>query len=267
MQYNCILLEKKEGIATITLNRPERLNAFIPEMTEELLDAFENVDDDNDVRVLVITGAGRAFCAGADMEGGLLRMRAAVEKKQMGRTDPVRKTREQIPMNMRNMTKPIIASINGHAVGVGLSFALLCDIRIASDDARLHIGFGRVGMSSEFCMTYYLPRIVGMGKACELLFTGAVLSAAEAKEIGLVNRVVSASELKQATDELARTIADSPPATLYFLKRQLYQGLESNIAAHIQHEVYGLTVCRMTEDHLEGVKAFMEKRAPKFTGR
>ncbi len=131
MQYNCILLEKKEGIATITLNRPERLNAFIPEMTEELLDAFENVDDDNDVRVLVITGAGRAFCAGADMEGGLLRMRAAVEKKQMGRTDPVRKTREQIPMNMRNMTKPIIASINGHAVGVGLSFALLCDIRIA----------------------------------------------------------------------------------------------------------------------------------------
>jgi 2-(1,2-epoxy-1,2-dihydrophenyl)acetyl-CoA isomerase len=266
MQYNCILLEKKEGIATITLDRPERLNALIPEMSEELLDAFENVDDDNDVRVLVITGAGRAFCAGADMEGGLLRMRNAVKEKQVGRTDPVRKARERIPMIMTNMTKPIIASMNGHAVGVGLSLALLCDIRIASADARLHIGYVRVGMSSEFGMTYYLPRIVGIGKACELLFTGAVLSAAEAKEIGLVNRVVTASELKQATDELARTIADSPPASLYFLKRQLYQGLESNLASHIQHEVYGLTVCRMTEDHGEGVKAFMEKRIPKFTG-
>jgi 2-(1,2-epoxy-1,2-dihydrophenyl)acetyl-CoA isomerase len=265
MAYQTILLKKEKGIATITLNRPERLNALNNQMAEELWDVFTNLSRDEEARVLVVTGAGRAFCAGADVRDRFLKR--IEERKRGERKAELRRGMTEMVMLLRNMPQPIIASLNGPAVGFGCTFALACDMRIASEEARLGLVFVRVGLVPEFGSTYFLPRLVGIGKACELVFSGRIIDAQEAKEIGLVNRVVPAGELEKVTHELAESIAKGPPLAIQLAKKGLYQGLDADLSTQVQYETFAIDFCFQTEDHEEGVKAFLEKREPVFKGR
>jgi len=260
--YETVLLEKEEGIGTITLNRPERLNAFNAKMLVEFHQALREMEGDSKVRVLVITGAGRAFSAGADVKGFAESLQEGEGglRAGAGSTAAVDTT----PQLMRNMRKPIIASINGISLGVGFTITLACDIRIASEEARLGAIFARMGLIPEFGSTYNLARIVGIGKACELVFTARIIDATEAKEIGLVNKLVPAEELKQATREMATTIAKLPPFAVQLAKQGLYQGLDADLPTQLQFESLGLAACFRSPDHAEAVRAFIEKREPKF---
>jgi 2-(1,2-epoxy-1,2-dihydrophenyl)acetyl-CoA isomerase len=263
MDYQTIQLELKDAIATITLNRPEKLNALNPQMRLELADAFRTIDRDEDARVLVITGAGRAFCAGADIKEGF---QAGLEKRKSGQLQDVTRSFREVAPVLAGMDKPVIASVNGYAVGWGCTVTLVCDIRIASDAARFSVPFPRVGLSPEFGSTYFLSRIVGISKACELVFTGRMIDAAEAKEIGLVNQVVPADRLYQATYEMASQIASMPPLAMRVSKRGLYQGLNSDLITQLQFETFGNNYLRETKDFAEATGAFLEKRKPVFTG-
>lgn len=266
MKFETVVLEKVEGIATITLNRPDRLNALNDKMGEELLVVLGDVAADDDVRVVVFTGAGRAFSAGADVQERFI---DTWEKTKTGELNPALLgtfTRVGVPA-IRRIEKPIIASINGPAVGFGCTLALNCDIRLASEAARFGLVFVRMGVTPEFGSTYFLPRLVGVAKALELLFTGRIIDAREAREIGLVNRVVPADELRKATSELASSIAKGPPISLRMIKKGIYMGVDNDLDTQVQWEHLAFNMCRQTEDHLEGAKSFLEKREPKFRGR
>jgi 2-(1,2-epoxy-1,2-dihydrophenyl)acetyl-CoA isomerase len=261
-------LEKKEGIATITLNRPERLNSLTAAMVRELASAIDEVKKDPEMRVLVLTGAGRAFCAGEDV------------KERPGDSEEVRA--RQTPMDklargpaslmafadtFRGMVKPTIASVNGFAVGQGLSIAMACDIRIASDNAQLGAIWTRRGIPPESAGAYLLTQLVGPAKACELIFAGKMIAAQEAKEIGLVNRVVPPDRLQAATHELARQIADGPPVAIGISKMLIYQALETSLAVHGRLEFFGQDYSFNTEDREEGIQSFLENRPARFRGR
>ena len=265
MSDETIILEKKEGIATITLNRPEKLNAWSTQMGEEFLEALNDIDSDSTIRVVVITGAGRAFCAGADVGG----FDAAI-KEQLSPAQRVRNETKKDVLGctvIRRMLVPFIASINGPAVGVGLTLPLACDIRIASDKAKMGAIFSRVGLIPEYGSTYNLPKIVGIAKACELVFTGKIIEADEAEKIGLVNQVVPHGDLQKVTMDLARGIAQGPPLAIQMAKVSLYQGLEANFHTQTLWERLVQNYLKYTEDHKEGVSAFLEKRQPEFKDR
>jgi 2-(1,2-epoxy-1,2-dihydrophenyl)acetyl-CoA isomerase len=268
MTYNTLILEKKDGIATLTLNRPERLNALSVEMGRELKDAIETVKEDLESRVLVVTGTGRAFCAGEDVKQ---RPGDSPEAKQV--QTPLSKY-ARLPAELmrfadsfRNMTKPVIAAINGFAVGQGFSLTLACDIRIAAEDAQLGAIWTRRGIPPESAGAYLLTQIVGPAKACELIFAGKMLTAQEALAIGLVNTVVPADQLKQATYDLARQIADGPPVAIAISKAMIYQALETSLATHGRLEFFGQDYCFNTEDREEGIRSFLEKRPARFQGK
>ncbi len=262
------ILVKKEGIATLTLNRPHALNALTVEMGRELSEAIREVEKDFESRVLVITGTGRAFCAGEDVKE-----RPGDSAEARSRSIPVAKLAGgpaglmQFASSFRNMVKPVIASVNGVAVGQGLSIALACDIRIASEEARLGAIWVRRGIPPESAGAYLLTQLVGPAKACELIFAGKIISAAEAKEIGLVNEVVPADQLQKATYELARSIADGPPIAIGISKMMVYQALETSLDIHGRLEFFGQDYCFNTEDREEGIKSFLEKRPARFQGR
>ena len=265
MKYETISLEKKETIATITLNRPEKLNAFNPKMQEELLDVFAAVEQDNEVRVVVITGVGRAFSAGADIQESFLRK---IEERKKGIIEDV--TQEFVEVGclaLARITKPVIASINGPAIGLGCTFCLACDIRIASESATFSFAFPSVGVTPEFGSTYFLPRLVGIGKACELMFTAKMIDAKEAKEIGLVNLGTPAGELTKTTYEMASSIAKLAPLAIRISKKALYLGMNNDLSSQLRHEALALNYICGTEDHEEGAKAFLDKREPIFRGR
>ena len=265
MTYETITLEKKGNIATITLNRPEKLNALNLKMGEELLDVFNVVAQDNDARVVIITGAGRAFCAGADIQERFL---PKIEQGKKGIIDDMTADfNELFPLTLAKVRKPVIAAINGPAVGFGCTITLLCDIRIASENARFSLAFCRMGLSPEMGSTYFLPRLVGMGKACELVFTAKMIDAKEAKEIGLVNQVVPANELMKASYEMANSIAKLAPLALRVSKRALYEGMNNDLVTQLQYETFAINYLRGTKDHEEGARAFLEKREPVFKGK
>ena len=255
MEYQTIILEKKNNIATVTLNRPDRLNALTNQLADELSDAFSSADRDKETRVVVITGAGRAFCSGVDLKergGG---------RSQMGRT------LADTLFAAVNIDKPVIASINGVAVGGGCTITLSCDIRIASEDAKFQLPFTRLGICTELGSTYLLPRLIGMGKACELILTSKMIDAKEAQEIGLVNQVVPASELVKTTYEMASSIAKLPPLAVQVNKRGLRQAMNTDLLSQLQYETLATAYLSDTEDRKEAIKAFLEKREPIFTGR
>lgn len=265
MAYSTIILDKAEGIATLTLNRPEKLNALNDAMAAELVDAFTQVEQDNDVRVLVITGAGRAFWAGADIKDSFLKR---IEERKRGEESyALVGWLHKTCLQLRNMPKPVIASINGYAVGIGVTLPLQCDIRIASEEAMFSVPFVRLGLIPEFGSTYSLTRLIGIAKACELVFTGKFIGAKEAKEIGLVNEVVPAAKLKAATYELAKTIAQGAPLALQIAKEGLYQGIDADIQGQLRYESLAYGILLRSEDHEEGVRAFLEKRQPTFKGK
>jgi 2-(1,2-epoxy-1,2-dihydrophenyl)acetyl-CoA isomerase len=266
MNYETLILEIRDQIATVTLNRPEKMNAENNKMADELVDVFQAVDKMEEVRIVVITGAGKAFCAGADLKERFL---PRIEEKKRGITkDVTREFSEVGCLALSQVRKPTIASINGPAVGVGCTLALGCDLRIASTEAKFGFPFVRVGILPEFGSTYYLPRLIGIGKACELIFTGQTIDAQEAKEIGLVNQVVPPDQLKDATYGMAAKILRMPPIAIQLSKRALYQGMRaSDLGSHLQYESLALVHLFGTQDHEEGVKAFLEKREPVFKGQ
>ncbi|MFC1989632.1 enoyl-CoA hydratase/isomerase family protein [Chloroflexota bacterium] len=265
MEYQTIILEKKDYIATIILNRPDKLNALSPQMQEELGDVFALLDRDDETRVVVITGAGRAFCAGADIQKSF---QVSVDKKKEGIVeDFTGKPSMVFFYALTKVMKPIIASINGYAVGMGCTMALACDIAIASEAARFSLNFTQRSTLPEFGSTYFLPRLVGIHKACELVLTAKMFDAKEAKEIGLVNEVVPADELAKATYEMASSIAKLPPLSTRMAKRGLYQGMNADLVSQRLYEGFAVDYLHGTEDFKEATKAFLEKRDPVFKGR
>ncbi|MGQ9573170.1 MAG: enoyl-CoA hydratase/isomerase family protein [Dehalococcoidia bacterium] len=257
MAFETILYDKKDRVATITLNRPQVLNAFVSAMGAEMLQAFHQAEGDQDVGCIILTGAGRGFCSGADLRES----QANIERGAPGSFLP---RSESLCQAMFNLKKPTIAAINGPAVGVGLTMTLPCDIRIASDKARFGALFVRVGLIPEFGSTFLLPRLVGLAKAKELCLLGRIIDAQEALEIGLVSKVVPHDELMAEATSLATALAEGPTFTLGLIKEALHQGLVSDLAGAEAAETELLARCRRSPEHAEGVKAFLEKRQPQF---
>jgi len=263
--YEDATFEKEGGIATLTLNLPERLNALSPGIREALLGAAEDVAQDDDTKVLIITGAGRAFCSGADVRGlaGQVEIRSG-EAGRRGIMGPL-----SLPvLRLSQLDKPVIAAVNGVAAGGGFGLATACDIRIASENARFISVFVRRGLPVEWGLSYFLPRVVGTTKALEILWTGRAVDAQEAERIGLVSKVVPADDLMNEARALAAKFAKGPSIAIELIKRTVYAGLQSNnLAAQLGYETYAAGVCVRTEDFAEGVKAFLEKREAAFQGR
>jgi enoyl-CoA hydratase len=260
MEFKYIIYEKSEGIATITLNRPESLNAFNKEVIEEILQALEDIKADENTRVVILTGAGeKAFSAGADIKAmkGMNALKAR-ELSLMG---------EKLCNALENLEKPVIAAINGYALGGGLEVAMACDIRIASENARMGQTEINIGLIPGWGGTQRLPRLIGKTKAKELIFTGKIIDAKTAEQLGIVNMVVPADKLKEAVHQFALELASKAPVALKVAKSLINKGSEISLDAAIALEREGFGVVASTEDLQEGVSAFIEKRKPTFKGK
>ena len=268
MDYETIILRKEEHIATITLNRPERMNAVNQQMERELLAAVEDVAKDDDVRVVVITGAGRAFCSGADV-GSVLggEGETALTGSVEGMRRYLRGGFQKITLTLQKMDKPTIAMVNGAAVGAGCDFAFACDMRVGSERARFRNGFVRIGLIPGAGGTWLYTRLMGLGRGLEFLFTGDILEAEAAEKIGVLNKVVPVEELEKETMELARKIAKGPPIAIQLSKMQAYKALEVDLETALEMAAACQALALATEDHREGVTAFLEKREAQFKGR
>jgi len=264
MTYECLLYEVKDGIATLTLNRPDRLNALGGSLRDDLHDAVSRSAADSDVRVMVITGAGKGFCSGGDVKA---MGEAKAGQRERPLIEKIAPGRDRTLLAMREAPQPIIAAVNGAAAGAGMNLALGCDIRIASTAARFTQAFVKRGLHPDWGGTYFLPRLVGTAKACEMIFTGDVIDAAEAERLGIVSRVVAPEELLPTAYELARRIAAGPPVAIRLAKRSIYANSELDLRAALQVETMAQNICFETEDATEGIRAFGEKRAPVFKGR
>jgi enoyl-CoA hydratase/carnithine racemase len=255
------LYKVHEGVATLTLNRPERLNALTFEVYRELTDSLAALADEEEVRTVVITGSGRAFCSGGDVHdiiGSLF------ERDMEGLLQFTRMTCELV-QNIRALPKPVIASLNGTTAGAGACIALAADIRIASTEARIAFLFVKVGLSgADMGAAFLLPRVVGFAKASELLFTGEFISASEAERIGLYNRVVSPDQLEQTTSEFAKKLAHGPAFAIAKTKEMLNRELIMDFSAALEAEAQAQAICMQHSDYREAYEAFVEKRTPKF---
>ena len=255
------LYEQGEGIATITLNRPERLNALTFEVYRELSDTFAALRDEDEVLVVVITGAGRAFCSGGDVHDIIGQL---FSRDMEGLLAFTRMTGEVV-RNIRALPKPVIASLNGVTAGAGACIALASDIRIASEEAKIAFLFVKIGLSgADMGAAYLLPRVVGLAQATELLYTGDFISAHEAERIGLYNRVVTTKELATVTSELAARLAKGPPFALAKTKEMLNRELDMSLDAALECEAQAQAICMQHQDYREAYEAFIKKRAPKF---
>ncbi len=255
------LYQVEDGVATITLNRPERLNALTFEVYRELTDTIGAIGQEDDVNVLVLTGAGRAFCSGGDVHDIIGKL---FERDMEGLLEFTRMTCELIK-NIRALPKPVIASLNGTTAGAGACIALAADIRIASTEARIAFLFVKVGLSgADMGAAYLLPRVVGLARATELLFTGDFISAEEAERIGLYNRVVSVEALQTTTGEFAQRLARGPGFAVAKTKEMLNRELAMNLTGAFEAEAQAQALCMQHPDYREAYEAFIEKRAPKF---
>ena len=262
--YETILYEKNDGVATIALNRPERLNAFDGEMHEELHAALDRAASDEEVRCVVLRGEGRGFSAGADLRSEDL-SREDGEAPNLGAY--LRRTYSPTVTRIVAMYKPTLASLHGPVYGAGVGIALACDMRLAAESTRFSVAFVKIGLMPDAGVTYFLPRIVGLGRAIEMSMLGDAVDAEEAYRIGLVNRVVPDEMLMEETAAFAKRLAAMPTRALGCMKQALHASFESNLASALEAEAEGQTFCGYTGDHTEGLAAFFEKRAPDFTGR
>ena len=263
MEQHDVTLVKEEGIATITLNRPDKMNALIPGIAEGISKALEDAAGDDNVRVIVLTGSGRAFCAGADVSTMAQR---AVQSPAEAAPSSMRPGRVHIALQIQACDKPVIAAINGVAVGVGLDLALACDIRIASDEAKMAEAYIRRGMIPAGGGSFFLPRLVGIDRALLLAWTGEIIDPKEAERMGLVTMVVPHKDLAAATRELAEKLAKGPALAIQKTKRAIYDGLSMTLEAHLEYTAAVRRDLLRTFDHREGATSFMEKRAPQFKG-
>jgi 2-(1,2-epoxy-1,2-dihydrophenyl)acetyl-CoA isomerase len=263
-QAGPVLLEARhDGIATLVMNRPDRLNALNNELAIALNDALGRISGDDSVRVVVLTGAGRAFCAGGDL--------ALIGKgRASGQTqglEPLLRSGMQAVLTMRVMPQPVIAAVNGVAAGAGMNIALAADIRIAAEEAAFGQNFAKVGLFPDFGGTYFLPQLVGPAKAAELFYTGDMIDAKAALRLGIVNHVVPAAQLEAEVKSLAQKIAQGPPLPIRAVKKTLFSGEKEKLAAALEQEVQEQVRCYLSEDCSEGIRAFFEKRPPQFRGK
>jgi 2-(1,2-epoxy-1,2-dihydrophenyl)acetyl-CoA isomerase len=254
-----VAVDAETRVATITLNRPDALNALTVPMKEALLGAFRRVEREAEVRAVILTGAGRAFCAGQD-----LRERLQPDAAPLG--VEVRERYNPIIRAMRGLSKPIVGAINGVAAGAGASLAMACDIRIASEAASFALAFGRVGLVPDSGATWFLPRLVGATRAAELALLGDPVSAADAVRLGLVGRVVAADQLETEATSVAGRLAAGPPRALALTKRALNATWDRDLDAALEYEAHLQDTAGRSKDHAEGLAAFLEKRPPRFTG-
>jgi len=260
--YEHIQIATADCIQTITLNRPDRLNAFIGHMRRDLAEALEHAGSDRNVRVVIVTGAGRAFCAGGDIAF----MAELMERRNAEEFSRILGAGRRVILAIRQMTKPVIASVNGPASGAGCNLALACDLRIASTTATFSQSFAKVGLHPDWGGTYFLPRLVTPNKACEMFFLGESIDAEEAARLGIVNQVVAAEELESATLELAQRLRAAPPIALAAAKHAVYMSQASELDEMLRYETEAQLRCFESDDGHEGIRAFLEKREPKFTG-
>ncbi|MCX8073558.1 MAG: enoyl-CoA hydratase/isomerase family protein [Candidatus Binatia bacterium] len=259
-EYETLQVEWQGSVGVVTLHRPERLNAWTPTMGKELVEAFRAFDADSGIRVVVLAGAGRAFCSGADLD--FFRAQARSGEREGGVTRS-----EDFPLLLRQFSKPTIAALHGYALGVGATMALLCDLRIASSETQIGFLFARLGLMAELGSTYLLPRLVGLARACELLFTGKMYSAEQCAAWGLINRVVPPGQALEQALALASEIAECAPLSLRLTRQALYEGLENSFPGQLRLESLSLHYLYGTADHKEALQAASEKRSPVFTGR
>lgn len=260
--YEHILVSQAEGIATITLNRPDKLNAFIGHMRRDLAEALEHAGSDRGVKVVIITGAGRAFCSGGDIAF----MAELMERRDSDEFSRILGAGRRVITAIRSMTKPVLASINGPAAGAGFNLALACDLRIASSNATFTQSFVKVGLHPDWGGTYFLPRLVSPNKACEMFFLGESIDAAEALRLNIVNQVVAPDELETSTLQLAERLRAAPSIAVAAAKQAIYMSGSSDLDEMLRYETEAQLRCFESEDGHEGVRAFFEKRDPRFTG-
>lgn len=266
MKFDEILFEKENGMAILTLNRPDRLNAFTNRMYQELSNILDRVKRDDEIKVIIFTGAGRGFCAGSEISSVSERVGDPSKKSLPKSRFQSLQQIGRIALDIAEVDKPIIAAINGVAVGAGFSLALVSDIRLASENARLGARWSNIGLIPDMAATYYLPRIVGIAKAIELMISGDLITADEALRVGLLNKVTHPDHLMTIAKEIAEKIAGGPSVAIELTKRGLYRSLDNDLKAQLDYETYAQNICRQTEDAKEGVKAFIEKRKPQFKG-
>ncbi|MFC1989989.1 enoyl-CoA hydratase/isomerase family protein [Chloroflexota bacterium] len=260
--YEDMVFEKEGGIAIVTMNRPEKLNALSEAVRKGLIQVIREVEQDDDVRVMILTGAGeRGFCSGAEPAS------LGAGRRVAGGDRSYRKGPLSAPVKMlRNMDKLVIAAVNGVAAGAGFGLALACDIRIASENASFINAFVRRGLHAAWGLTYWMPRVVGIANALEVLCTGDKIDAREAQRLGLVSRVVPAADLMKEAKAFAARLAKQPPMAIEFIKRLVYDGLDNNLEAQLRYEIQCGNILSQTEDFQEGINAFKEKREPVFKG-
>jgi enoyl-CoA hydratase/carnithine racemase len=266
VQFETLRYELDAGVCTLTLNRPEKLNAVTPTMIEELVAAYDRADADDAVRAVIVTGAGRAFCAGADLSGGGATFDRPGDGDPAGAALEHRDGGGRVTLRVFDLTKPVIAAINGPAVGFGATMTLAMDVRLASSAARIGFVFSRRGVVPEACSTWFLPRVVGIAQAAEWVYTGRVFDAEEALRGRLVSRVLAPDALLPAARTLAREIADNTSAVSVALSRQLLWkllGADHPVEAH-RLDSQGMYWTGRSRDAYEGVSAFMEKRPARF---
>jgi 2-(1,2-epoxy-1,2-dihydrophenyl)acetyl-CoA isomerase len=260
--YEHIDITEDDRVVTITLNRPEKLNAFAGHMRRDLAEALEEAGSDHNVRVVVITGAGRAFCAGGDLKFTA----ELIERKESEEFCRLLGSARRVITAIRQMTKPVIASVNGPASGAGFNLALACDLRIASTAASFSQSFVKVGLHPDWGGPYFLPRLVAPNKACEMFFLGEAIDAQEALHLGILNRLVKPEELESATRQLAERLRDAPPIAVAAAKQAVYMSQSAELEEMLRYENDAQLRCFESHDGREGVRAFLEKREPKFKG-
>ncbi|MBD1373454.1 enoyl-CoA hydratase/isomerase family protein [Hazenella sp. IB182357] len=263
MSAEVVKLSKQDGVGILTLNRPEVFNAINQDLLSTLSEKLTEIENDDEIRAVVLTGEGKAFCSGQDLKD--VSILQSGEEISLG--GPVRERYNPLVMQMVNLRKPIIAAVNGIAAGAGFSLALACDMRFVAAESKMVQAFVRIGLAPDTGSSYFLPRLVGVGKAMELMFTGKDITAEEALQLGIANQVLPQDQLLPATLAFAKKLAQGPTKAIGLTKQAVYRGAELNVADALEYEAVVQDEAGKTHDFLEGVQAFAEKRFPKYRGK
>ncbi len=259
MHYQTLLVDILDHVAMVRMNRAESMNALEYKLRADLVDCLQTISEDDEVRVVVLIGSGKTFCAGGDLRELRHKMKIDQARKYVHHVS-------RVILAIQNMEKPVIAAVNGAAMGAGFSIVMACDLVVASEIARFSQSFVHVGLIPDLGGTYFTPRLFGLQRAKEFAFTGKILSSNEMARLGLINQIVPPQELENKAIELAHQIAEGPPLALGLTKKLLNQSWNSNLDEMLELEVQYQATCMQSEDHMEGIRAFYEKRKPKFKG-